>query len=117
VDIHSEWHHKHLIHLSTLHQHSKYWKWLYWAEYLSSVYDMSSRVVLDIKTFAFALCSILYIRHNTVWMHTQSNTTNIIFTWVNNTNTHEKYHILEYTDIEGTRLISEISPTRTVLTS
>ena len=37
-----------------------------------------------------------------VWMHTQSNTSNII---------------LEYIDIEGTRLSSEISPTRTDLTS
>ena len=26
-----------------------------------------------------------------VWMHTQSNTTNIIFTWVQNTNVHKKY--------------------------
>ena len=26
-----------------------------------------------------------------VWMHTQSNTTNIIFTRVHNTNTHKKY--------------------------
>jgi hypothetical protein len=24
-----------------------------------------------------------------VWMHTQSNITNIIFTWVHNTNTHK----------------------------
>ena len=43
-----------------------------------------------------------------VRMHTQSNTTNIIFTQVHNTNTHKKYHILEYIDIEGTRLSSEI---------
>jgi hypothetical protein len=44
-----------------------------------------------------------------MWMHTQSqsNITNIIFTWVHNTNTHN--HILEYIDIEGTRLSSEIS--------
>ena len=47
-----------------------------------------------------------------VWMHTQSNTTNIIFTWVvHNTNTHN------IIDIEGTRLSSEISPTRTDLTT
>ena len=47
-----------------------------------------------------------------VWMHTQSNIVNIIFT-----NTHKKCHILEYIDIERTRLICEISPTRTDLTS
>jgi hypothetical protein len=52
-----------------------------------------------------------------VRMHTQSNTTNIIFTQVHNTNTHKKYHILEYIDIEGTRLSSEISPTWTDVTS
>jgi hypothetical protein len=47
----------------------------------------------------------------------KDNTTNIIFTWVPNANTHKKYHILEYIDIEGTRLSSQISPTRTGLTS
>jgi hypothetical protein len=33
------------------------------------------------------------------------------------TNTHENNHIIEYTDIEGTRLSSEISSTRTDLTT
>jgi hypothetical protein len=45
-----------------------------------------------------------------VWMHTQSNITNIIFTWVHNTNTHKKYHILEYIDIEGTKY-HQLEPT------
>jgi hypothetical protein len=30
------------------------------------------------------------------WMHTQSNITNIIFTWVHNTNTHKKSRTLNY---------------------
>jgi hypothetical protein len=51
-----------------------------------------------------------------VWMYTQSNITNIIFTWVYNTNI-EKIILLDYIGIEGTRFCSEISLTRTVLTT
>jgi hypothetical protein len=51
-----------------------------------------------------------------VWMYTQSNITNIIFTWVYNTNI-EKIILLDYIGIEGTRFCSEISLTRTVLTA
>ena len=36
----------------------------------------------------------------------QSNITNIVFTWVHNINTHKNRHILEYIDIGGTRLSS-----------
>jgi hypothetical protein len=28
-----------------------------------------------------------------VWMHSESNLRNIIFTWVHNTNTYKKYHL------------------------
>jgi hypothetical protein len=50
-----------------------------------------------------------------VWIYTQSNITNIIFTWVHNTNT-EKIILLDYIAIKGTRFCSEISLTRTDLT-
>jgi hypothetical protein len=42
-----------------------------------------------------------------VWIYTQSNITNIIFTWVRNANT-EKIILLDCIDIEGTRFGSEI---------
>jgi hypothetical protein len=29
-----------------------------------------------------------------VWIYTQSNITNIIFTWVHNTNAEKKYHVI-----------------------
>jgi argonaute-like protein implicated in RNA metabolism and viral defense len=40
----------------------------------------------------------------------------MLFTWAYNTNT-QNYYTLEYTDIEGTGLSSEISPIWTDLTS
>jgi hypothetical protein len=53
-----------------------------------------------------------------VWIYTQNNIKNIIFTWVHNIKTHPKnIMIIEHIGIEGTRLSSEIPHTRTDLAS
>ena len=46
-----------------------------------------------------------------VWIYTQSNITNIIFTWVHNTNT-EKIILLDYIGIEGTNITYSNRPDR-----
>jgi hypothetical protein len=51
-----------------------------------------------------------------VWIYTQS-ITSILLTWVHFTPTQKISWLLDYIDIEGTRLRYEISHTRTELTA
>jgi hypothetical protein len=70
--------------------------------------ELSNRIVGSIPTVVrhiFQACP--------VWIYTQSNITSIIFTWVHYTNTENSWLLLDNIDIEGTRLCSEISHTRT----
>jgi hypothetical protein len=75
--------HKHLIHLSTLHQHSKYGND---CDVTPSVYPHRA----SLKKYAY-ICLPTVARYIfqacPVWIYTQSNITSIIFAWVHYTNT------------------------------